>query len=236
MVDVLAFGPHPDDVELGIGGTLLKLRQKGYTVGIIDLSRGELSTNGSVEERSREAEAVALRLGALRENLELPDGGLVDTPPYRRVLVEVLRRHRPSLVFYPISFQDHPDHTGASQLISAALYLSGIRRYGRDSPHRPAESLGYAHTLFSEPDLVVDVTSVYEEKLHLILTHSSQFTGEDGGRSPTRINQPLFLQKIRSRDQYFGSLVGVLFGEGFFCRTPLLVDHPMEIVKRGETK
>lgn len=236
MVDVLAFGAHPDDVELSVGGTLLLLRQKGYSVAIIDLTRGELSTNGSVEERCQEAEAAAFQLGATRENLEFPDGDLQDTPPRRRILVEAIRRYQPSLVLYPHPVQEHPDHQGASQLISAALYLARIRRYGQGGAYRPAASWRYYHTLSGEPDWVVDVTRVYEEKLQLILTYASQFLRLEEGGYSTAINEPTFLHRIRSRDQYLGSQVGVSFGEGFLQEGPLLVEDPMDFFIKEEPK
>lgn len=236
MVDVLAFGAHPDDVELGVGGTLLQLKKRGYEVAIVDLTRGELSTNGSVEERSREAKRAAALLGASRKNLDLPDGGVEDTPSFRRRVIGVLRHYRPSLVLYPAPFDAHPDHQGASRLITSSLYFSGVGRYAKGSPFRPREALGFFQVQRGEPALVVDVTHVYEEKLHLILTYSSQFTRTDENLLPTTINDPSFLQRIRSRDQYFGSLVGVLFGEGFAGVGPLLVNDLVDFfAKEGSS-
>lgn len=234
MVDVLAFGAHPDDLELGVGGTLLKLLQRGYHIGLIDLTRGELSTNGSVEERDRDALRVAHSLKAPRENLGLPDGGLEDTSLYRRKVIKVIRKYRPSLVFYPAPLDIHPDHHGASRLIASSIYFSGVKSYARGEPFRPEEALGYYLTQRREPDFVVDVTEVYEEKLRLILTYSSQFSRKDEGILPTRINDPAFLQRIRSRDQYFGSLVGVLFGEGLVRSGPLLVHDIMDLLVKEE--
>lgn len=234
MVDVLAFGAHPDDIELGAGGSLAQLTQRGRRVALVDLTRGELSTNGTVEERDKEASKAAQMLGAPRENLNLPDGGLEDTPSYRRRVIEALRKHRPSLVLYPAPLGIHPDHQGASKLIASSIYFSGVRRYAKGEPFRPQEALGYYLAQRGEPDIVVDVTDVYEEKLRLILCYSSQFTRKKEGAFPTTINSPAFLQRIQSRDQYFGSLVGALFGEGFVRHGPLLVHDVVDFFVKEE--
>ena len=230
LIDILAFGAHPDDVELNVGGTLILHARQGLRVGVVDLSLGELASNGTVEERQKESlEAASYLQLTLRENLALPDGGIADNQSQRLKVAGALRRLRPEVVLLPSRGARHPDHRAASQLIESAVHLAGVKGYSLPgNPYRPRQLFFYAQSRTKMPELVVDVSGVYEQKLQAILSHASQFINQEGEAFPTTINSPQFLQIIRSRDQFYGSLIGSLFGEGFFQRGPVPVDNLMD--------
>ena len=236
-IDVLAFGPHPDDIELGCGGTLLKLSDSGYSCALVDLTQGEMSTRGTIETRASEAAAAAKVLGATaRENLGLPDGYLRNDHESRRKVVEVIRTYRPKLVFVPY-FQDrHPDHYHASELLYEAAYVAGLRRYetGQES-HRPAKVVYYMRWHEFEPTFIVDITEQYDRKMEAIWSYASQFKPPD--RAPdsladaeepeTRLTTPEYHWKLVHRMAYYGSLIQARYGEGFLIRGQLEMDHPL---------
>ena len=178
-IDVLAFGPHPDDIELFCGGIMIRLADLGYATGVVDLTRGELATHGSVEVRAAEAEAAARVLGVkVRDNLGLPDGGLVDAADGDAVrpIVEALRRHRPEIVLAPWIEERHPDHVAAGKLVARCMFLSGLRRFHPDGGERfsPRRLLQYPMRLRPRPSFVVDTTAAWERKLEAIACHASQ--------------------------------------------------------------
>ncbi len=169
-LDVLAFGPHPDDVELAMGGTLLKLAHLGYKTGIIDLTAGERATRGTVETRAQEAEEAARILNAVvRETLDLGDGRLDVGWSAKLAVADVLRRYRPSLVFTNYPENNHPDHTAAGVLIAEAAYLSGLRKLEiQGTPHRPHRVLYYLVPHKMTPSFVVDVSDFHDNKMRAI--------------------------------------------------------------------
>ena len=180
-LDVLAIGPHRDDVELTCGGTLLKAAAQGHRTGILDLTRGEMGTRGSAELRAAEAEAAARVLGlVVRENLRLPDAGITNTQETRAALVQVLRRVRPTIVIGPSPVGRHPDHRLAAELIRDACFLAGIVKFAPGLPaHRPRKLLhavAYRED-FVKPTFVVDVSDQFERKLEAIRCYGSQFDG-----------------------------------------------------------
>ncbi len=216
-LDILAFGPHPDDVEIGAGGILAHHAAIGYRCGIIDLTAGELASNGTVEERKEEASRAAEILQcSLRECLELPDAQLeVNTQAISRV-VKALRCFRPKIVLAPYYWDDrHPDHSTAGELVKRAAYLSGLKRYPVEgTPYRPQKTYYYLLSVERQPDLVVDVSAVYEIKERAIRAHQTQFFHSRQEQALTLVNDPFFLRFVRSRDSYFGSLIGSSWGEG----------------------
>jgi bacillithiol biosynthesis deacetylase BshB1 len=236
-VDVLAFGPHPDDIELGCGGTLLKLSDLGYHCALVDLTRGEMSTRGTVETRAAEAAAAAKILGAkVRENLGLRDGFVGNDHESRRKVVEVIRTYRPKLVFVPYYEDRHPDHYHASELIYEACYVAGLRRYETGQPsHRPAKVVYYMRWQEFEPTFIVDITDQYARKMEAIWAYASQFNptgrmpaGSEGAADPqTRLTTPEYHWKLEHRMAYYGSLIQSRYGEGFMIRGKLQVDHPL---------
>ncbi len=224
-MDLLVFGPHPDDLELGLGGTIARHVAEGHRVALCDLTRAELSTNGSVEGRQEEAARAARALGVDgRENLGWPDGGIATTPELIRSAVDVIRRHRPRTVAVPYWDDRHPDHVAASHVLRVAAFRSGLRRYETaHDPWRPDWICYYFINDSAAPSFVVDVTDHYERKRQALDCHSSQFTAPSaGGTVATRLNTPLFRQMIESRDAQFGALAGVAFAEGVIVREPVV--------------
>lgn len=226
-VDLLVFGPHPDDLEIGLGGTIAKHVQLGHRVGLCDLTRGELGTNGSPEERLEESEAARKVLGAeWRENLRLPDGDIGGDPSHLRTVVELMRRTRPKTIAVPYKGDRHPDHVAASRLLTRAAFLSGLARYAADGDKWRADWLLYYFINDStRPSFVVDVSAQYEIKRASLAAHRSQFAPPDSGATATRLNTPLFQQLIESRDAQFGALIGARFAEGVVVREPIVRDH-----------
>lgn len=227
-IDLIAFGAHPDDVELGCGGTVARLAGAGSRVAIADLTAGERGTRGDRATRGREAENAAAALGVvMRECLQLPDGGLSpDDPEQVAAVVRAIRRHRPRAVFAPDRGDPHPDHRAAADLLERALFLSGVGNVRPEDgePWRPRLVLAYPgpRQLF-EPSIVVDVTSVYARKREAVLAHASQFDPERGGR--THLASGYFTAAIEGRDRAAGNTVGVEFGEGFRAPGPLAADE-----------
>jgi N-acetylglucosamine malate deacetylase 1 len=221
-VDLLVFGPHPDDIEIGIGGTVALHAAAGHRVGLCDLTRGELSTNGTPDEREREAASAARVLGAAwRENLGWPDGGIAPTSDLIRSAVDLIRRSRPRALAVPYWDDRHPDHVAASHVLRNAAFKSGLRRFETDvEAWRPAWICYYFINDTVAPSFVIDVSSVYARKQQALDCYRSQFAAT-GDRVPTRLTAPAFRQLIESRDAQFGALAGVAFAEGIVVREPI---------------
>lgn len=232
MVDILAFGPHPDDAEIGCGGTLALHAARGQRVGICDLTRGERGSGGDPAVRAAEAEEAARILGlSLRVNLGLPDGGLIYGGGGRgaggeqqRRVAELVRRLRPRVVLVPWHEDRHPDHTAAHHLLNEGIFAAGLRKYeAQGEPHRVERVLYYFINNAAEPSFLVDISSTWELKRQSLLAHRSQFSPEAAGVE-TPVNQPYGLfYKVEARDRFFGSRAGVAFAEGFISREPLLL-------------
>ncbi|MCA9541732.1 MAG: bacillithiol biosynthesis deacetylase BshB1 [Myxococcales bacterium] len=227
-LDLLAFGPHPDDVELSCGGWLALAGRQGHRVGVIDLTRGELATNGTPAERADEAQAAAEVLGlTVRENLELPDGDLrAEDADQLAAIVETIRHHRPRLVLGPWTQARHPDHAAAAALIHRAAFMAGLVKYRPDlgPSHRPLRLVAYPQRHEVVPSFVVDVTEVHSQKTAAIRCHVSQF---GGGASPTLINSPVGFDAFTTRDRYWGASIGVAFAEPYIVAGPLPVSDPI---------
>jgi bacillithiol biosynthesis deacetylase BshB1 len=228
-VDVLAFGPHPDDVELAMGGTLLKLRTAGYTTGIVDLTRGETGTRGTSELRAREAEEATKLLGAsVRRNLDLGDGKLEANMSAKRKVVEVIRELRPRLVFTNYPENNHPDHTASGPLVAEAAYLAGLAKLeAGEEPHRPNRVLYYLVPHKVAPSFIVDVTPFHERKMAAVRAYASQLFAAESREPSTFVSQPGFLSRIEAIDRYYGALIDADFGEAFYLREAMRVDDPV---------
>ncbi len=215
-LDLMAFAAHRDDIEITCGGTLIRMAEKGYSVGACDLTQGEAGTLGSAEERKAESEEAARIMGlAVRVNCELPDAGVFNVREYQARVVEVLRRYRPRAVILPGFEQRHPDHRVTPQLVFDACFFSGLRKFGAGEPHRPRKIL-YCHGAMYEdrrPTFVVDVTAQMEKKVAAVLAYRSQFP------EPERM-----AEWLRSRARTYGMLVGCTYGEGFIQREVMQVD------------
>jgi bacillithiol biosynthesis deacetylase BshB1 len=223
-VDLLVFGPHPDDIEIGLGGAVARHVQLGHRVGLCDLTRGEMGSNGTAEERLAEARAAAEVLGAAwRENLGCPDGGVGEDPAHVRCVVEFIRRCRPSTVAVPYWRDRHPDHVAASRLLTTAAFRSGLRRYPADGPGwRPDWICYYFINDSVRPSFVVDVSEQYDLKRRALDCHRSQFCPSSDDAIATRLTSPRFRQMIEARDSYFGAMAGVPFAEGVVVREPIV--------------
>ena len=222
-VDLLVFGPHPDDIEIGLGGTVARHTAAGQRVGLCDLTRGELSSNGTPEQRLAEAAEAAKVLGvAWRENLAWPDGGIGATPDTITSAVTLIRRCRPRAIAIPYWDDRHPDHVAACQVLREAVFKSGLRRHdtGEDA-WRPDWLCYYFINDSQTPSFVVDVTAHYQRKRDALACYRSQFVDTIEGAVPTRLTARGFRQLIESRDAQFGALAGVGFAEGVVVREPV---------------
>jgi len=221
-MDAVFFGAHPDDVELTSAGLASRLATHGHEVAIVDLTRGEAASRGSVAERAEEAAGAARELGvAVRENLELPDLGIDGSDRGQlAAVVTCLRRHRPALVVAPHADDAHPDHVEAARLLARACYISGLARFGDGSRrHRPAQLLNALYRSGSRPHLVVDVSGVWERRMRALACHRSQL---DPRRGPeTYLSQPQFVAEVEGRARAWGALIGVTYGEAYCARGPL---------------
>ena len=226
-VDLLVFGPHPDDLEIGAGGAIAKHVQLGHRVGLCDLTRGELGTNGTPQQRLEEGDAAREVLGATwRENLQIPDGDIGGDPSHIRAVVELIRQVRPQTIAVPYGRDRHPDHVAASRLLTRAAFLSGLARYAAGGEKWRADwLLSYFINDSTRPSFVVDVSGQYDIKRASLDCHQSQFAPPSSGAAPTRLNTPRFRQLIESRDAQFGALIGVAFAEGFVVRELLVREH-----------
>jgi bacillithiol biosynthesis deacetylase BshB1 len=226
-VDLLAIGPHPDDIEIGIGGLVAKHAALGHTVGLCDLTAGEMGSNGTVEERLAEAEAARQVLGAAwRENLRLPDRALGRDDSHMRVVAGLIRRRRPRVVAIPYWSDRHPDHVAASQLLTEGVFSAGLRRYPAEGDAWKPESICYYFINDSvSPSFVVDVSDHYDTKRRALACHVTQFQPPSADAVATRLTSARFGQLIESRDAQFGALVGVAFAEGIVIRQPVLRPH-----------
>lgn len=225
--DLVAFGAHPDDIELTCGGTVARAAAEGQRVALVDLTRGEMGTRGTPDERAQEAEAARRVLGAAhRENLGLPDAALRATEEARRAVVTIFRRMRPRAAILPYWDQRHPDHVAASHLIHDAAFLSGLVRYAPElgAPFRP-HTLAYATAFLDlRPTLVVDISEYFNVKRTAVLAYASQFN------PPIKAGEELFpllrdlIEPMEAKHRHYGSLIGVTYGEPFVLKEVLRVD------------
>ncbi|MEJ7602933.1 MAG: bacillithiol biosynthesis deacetylase BshB1 [Kofleriaceae bacterium] len=231
-VDVLAFGAHPDDVELFCGGTMIRLGTLGYTVAVADLTRGEKASHGTPEDRARETAAASAELAAWRDNLGLPDTELAVTTDQLSAVVAVLRLRRPELVFAPWVEDRHPDHLIASQLITRAAMLAGVRKFAPETGERfvPRQLLYYAMRHRMAPSFVVDTSAVAERKARAIACYASQ-VGRRPGDDPTLVSAPGAIAAIEARDRYFGSMIGTSHGEPLRTAQVIGVVDPVRLFR-----
>lgn len=226
-IDVLAFGAHADDVEIGMGGSLAKWTNIGKKIVICDLTEAELSSNGDVNTRRAEAEKAAKTLGVKeRVNLKFPDRGLSITDKYIRDMVQVIREYQPKVIFAPYYKDRHPDHEHCSQLVTEAFFSAGIRKYmaaGEAKAHKPAFLYHYMINGFTTPTFMVDITKYIEQKVQALQAYQSQFFMPQNG-----VKTPLtegYIETVTAREKLFGKEVGVAFAEGFVSNKPLLIQN-----------
>jgi bacillithiol biosynthesis deacetylase BshB1 len=233
-VDLLVFGPHPDDIEIGLGGTVARHVDLGFRVGLCDLTAGEMGSNGTVEERLAEAEAARAVLGAAwRANLRWPDRA-IGAAEHIRSAAALIRRARPRAVAIPYWSDRHPDHVAASRVLTEAAFNSGLRRFDPSlDPWKPGRICHYFINDAAPPSFVIDVSEAYERKRRALACYASQFRPADGAAVGTRLTSPRFQQLIESRDAQFGALAGVAFAEGFVVRDPIVLTALLDDVAGG---
>ncbi|MBL7645055.1 MAG: bacillithiol biosynthesis deacetylase BshB1 [Candidatus Hydrogenedentes bacterium] len=234
-IDVLAIGAHPDDADLGVGGLLCKLGRAGKSAVVLDLTKGELGSRGTAAERKVEALESARLLGILgRRNAGLPDGGIMNTPEQRLVLIRILRELKPALLLAPMAPDRHPDHSAAHSLVRDANFFAGV--HGVDTgqaPHR-AGTVYYYRAYESDeesPTHVVDISAVFEHKLTALRAFRSQFYNPDYTGPETLIASSAFWEGITTRAEYWGARIGVRYGEPLYGTLPVAMDLPPELEK-----
>lgn len=223
QLDILAFGVHPDDIELSCSGTILASIYQGKKVGIVDLTRGELGTRGSAEIRDKEAAAAAKILGVHhRENLRMADGFFTHSEENIKKVIVVLRKFRPSVILANAVEDRHPDHGRSAKLVADAAFLAGLQKIetfdengNPQKAFRPTQVFHYIQDRVLTPDFVFDVTPFYEKKMESIRAYTTQFYSADSNEPSTYISSPQFLETVKGRDMMMGKKIGVLYGEGF---------------------
>lgn len=222
--DLLAVGAHPDDVEVGVGGSVAKAARLGKRVAILDLTEGELASRGSVEERREEARAAAKILGVVhRANAALPDGGIANTEAQRKTLIAVLRTLRPRVLLCPMHTDRHPDHDAAHHLLRDANYLAGLARmHTGQPPHRAAHV--YYYRVYGEtapPSAVIDISDTFETKLAALRAYKSQLFNPQYEGAATFVSSEAFWNAIAARAAYWGARIGATHGEPIYSDAPI---------------
>jgi bacillithiol biosynthesis deacetylase BshB1 len=226
-IHLLAIAAHRDDVELTCGGTLIKAARQGYRTAVIDLTQGEMGTRGSVSLRAQEASNAAELLGlSARENLDLPDAGIVNDPPTRERLARAIRRFRPRVVIAPAFTGRHPDHIVTAQLVRDASFVAGLAKVAPDVPkHRPHKilhALSYRQDA-PKPTFVVDITDEFERKLDAIRCYDSQFAGVTQAGEVHPNGEPLY-DVVRHHAAFYGALIRRQYGEPFLTTETMRID------------
>lgn len=237
-LDILVIAAHPDDAELGAGGTIIKAVESGKKVGILDLTRGEMGTRGTVETRKQESEASSKILGVLvRENVGLPDGFLANSKEFQMRILPFLRKYRPEIVLTNAVSDRHPDHGKGSILASDACFLSGLRALkttdeagNEQEAWRPKVVYHFVQDHYLKPDFVVDVTGQWEKKIEAIHAFKTQFYDPNSSEPKTPISTPDFMHFLNARGREYGRMIGVSFAEGFTAKRPVGVDSLFDLI------
>ena len=236
QLDVLAVFSHPDDAELTMAGTLLKLKSLGYRTGVLDMTRGEMGTRGTPEIRAKESLDAARVMGLdARLNLDQPDGHIMLSEETRQAMVRIIRKCRPKVLFTSHWDDPHPDHAATCRIVREAARLATMRRYDEVSGLPATKMPAIAHAVYSRlivPSFVVDVSEFAEGKMNAIRAHASQFYSTQSKEPTTRISERGFLKQIEDRMRYYGSLIGVAAGEAFYVREALNVEDPIALLTR----
>ncbi len=224
-LDILAIGVHPDDVELGCSGVIINEIKNGKKVGVLDLTQGELGSRGTIETRYAEAAKAAMIMGVhLRENMKMRDGFFKNDEEHQLQLIKIIRKYQPEIVFANSMDDRHPDHGRAAKLIADSCFLSGLVKIETKDENgvmqeawKPKYIFHYIQDRYHEPDLIVDITGVFEQRMEAIKAYTTQFynpENEDDGPQ-TYISTPSFLETVTARARMIGKKIGVTYGEGF---------------------
>jgi N-acetylglucosamine malate deacetylase 1 len=225
-LNILAFGAHADDVEIGMGGTIAKYSEKGFIIGICDLTEAELSSNGTVEQRKQEALKACDILGVrIRETLTLPDRGLFLKEENIRKVAEIIRKFKPDTVFAPYYQDRHPDHGNCARIVEEAIFSAGIKNFVTDKfnePYRVKNNYFYMINGFHKPDFTIDISEYIHQKKLSLEAYDSQFIRGDHTFETPLVNG--YIETIEAREKMFGKEVGVNYAEGFITKKPLIFD------------
>lgn len=239
-LDVLAFGVHPDDVELSCSGTLLVEKKLGKKTGIVDLTEGELGTRGTIETRYAEAALASSILEVdVRENLRLADGFFKNEEAEQREVIRIIRKYKPEMVLCNAPEDRHPDHGRSAKLVADASFLSGLMKIEttdnglKQEPWKPAYVLHYIQDRFLQPDFVIDISGVFEKKLESIKAYGTQFHNPEAGGPQTYISSPGFLESVVYRHKMFGKMIGVEYAEGFISDKIIGIKNLDSIIKKN---
>lgn len=221
-LDILAFGVHPDDVELGCSGTIISAIAEGKKVGIVDLTQGELGTRGTIETRYAEATAAAKVMGvSARENLKMDDGFFKHDKKNIREVIRAIRKYQPEIILCNAPEDRHPDHGRSAKLVAEAAFLSGLRKIetkedGKmQAAWRPTYVFHYIQDRFLQPSFVIDITESFEKKMEAILCYKTQFNSPSNDEPQTYISSPQFMETVKARALMLGKRIGVQYAEGF---------------------
>mgnify|MGYP001366653697 FL=1 len=236
MIDILAFGVHPDDIELGCGGTLIKHVNLGYKVGLVDLTRGEMGTRGDISTRAKESEAASNIIGAsFRINLKMEDAFIEINKENILKIVTVLRQYKPTLVLCNAIRDRHPDHAIASKLVSKACFTAGLLKVQtkfnekKQLPHRPNAIYHYIQDRWIDPQIIVDISDHFETKTKAVLAYKSQFYDPNSKEPSTPISSKEFLDTLTAKAQLMGRTINGKYGEGFTVETPVGVKNLLDL-------
>jgi len=232
-LDLLAIGAHPDDVELGCSGTLIKEIKRGKKVGILDLTQGELGTRGTIETRYAEAAEAASIMGvSVRENLRMRDGFFRNDEEHQLQVVRTLRKYRPEIVIANILEDRHPDHGRGGWLVYDACFLSGLRQIktqddegAEQEKWRPKMLLHYIQDRFYEPDIIIDISDEWEQRMESVKAYRTQFHDPNSTEPQSYLSNPDFMDALFARARLLGKRIGVKFGEGFLSKKNIGLDN-----------
>lgn len=237
-LDVLVFAAHPDDAELGCGGTIFKLISEGKKVGITDLTQGERGTRGTASTREQEAkQAAKLFMLTVRDNLGFHDCFFENDATHRLKIIQNIRRYQPEVVLINAPYDRHPDHGKSEKLVRDACFLSGLPKIetinedgAQQTAWRPKQVFSYVQDHFIMPSFIIDITPFFEKKMEAILAFESQFYNPNlNSEPPTYISNERFMKVIEARARTFGHLIGVEYGEGFLHDKPIRIHSPLDL-------
>jgi bacillithiol biosynthesis deacetylase BshB1 len=228
-IDIIAFAPHPDDAEMGCGGLLAAMKNKGHSTGIVDLTRGELSSNGNLETRKKETlKATEILMLDMRVNLGMQDGNIECNMKNKLKVIDILRKYTPKAVLFPYYKDRHPDHENSSKLIRDAVFLSGLSKLETDSQaYRPNIALNYMlHYEFSS-SFIVDISEYFEKKVQAVKAYDSQFFSGNNNKVITHISTKAFKEILHTRAKYFGQKIRAEYGEPYFINSEIKINDPV---------
>jgi bacillithiol biosynthesis deacetylase BshB1 len=230
-LDVLIFAAHPDDAELGCGGTIVKIADSGKKIGIIDLTQGELGTRGSVNLRGKEAKKAGKILGIdVRLNVKLKDGNIQNNSTNRLKLIKLIRHFKPDIIFLPFPSDRHPDHIHTSIIVKESAFYSGLSKirstYNKKPQlnYRPSRLIYYMQTYTFEPSFIIDVTNEFGKKMKAVNCYNTQFYNENYKGADTFISDKKFIEFVEARAKFYGFMIGAEYGEPFYTEEKLKID------------